>query len=119
MTYNRNIFPFTFTSEAKDKVTGEYIEKEYECQGTAYIAKHTGVPVRTIEWRAKNGLIPNSKRMGIGEKKRITYFWLTQQADEYIRLVNSGQVKLGRVVSINPDRLGEPANDEIFEEVQP
>lgn len=115
MSYKTNLFPFTFTTDVKDKETGQYIKKEFECQGTAYIAEHTGLPMRTITWRAKNGHIPNAKRMGFGEKKRITYFWLTKQADDYIKLVNSGQVKLGKIQTIDPERLAEPSNDDFYE----
>lgn len=115
MTYKTQLFPFTFTTEIKSKETGKYIEKEFECQGTAYISRHTGIPTRTIEWRAKQGYIPNAKRMGIGEKKRITYFWLTEQANEYIHLVNSGQIKSGKIQKISAETLQQPSNDEFYE----
>lgn len=82
-------FPHYFTTEVKNKETGEKEPKEFQCVGTAYIAEKTGIPSRTIRWRAKQGLIPKTKRMGVEKNGRIVYFWLTQQADAYCAAVNS------------------------------
>ena len=72
-------FPHYFTTEVKNKETGEKELKEFECVGTAYIAEKTGIPSRTIRWRAKQGLIPKTKRMGISKNERPVYFWLTER----------------------------------------
>lgn len=103
------IFPHYFTTEVKNKATGQKELKEFECVGTAYIAEKTGIPSRTIRWRAKQGLIPNSKRMGIDRNKKPVYFWLTEQADAYCAAVN------------NLADLYTASNDEFFDidEVQP
>lgn len=82
-------FPHYFTTEVKNKETGEKELKEFQCVGTAYIAEKTGIPSRTIRWRAKQGLIPKTKRMGISKNERPVYFWLTEQADAYCAAVNS------------------------------
>lgn len=109
------IFPHYFKTERKDPETGKIIEKEYECQGTSYISERTGLPSRTIKWRAKQGYIPYTNRMGAGKNKHIVYFWTTQAADEYIDLVNSGRVHLGRIKPLSTAVLNTPANDENYE----
>ena len=82
-------FPHYFMAEVKNKETGQKELKEFECVGTAYIAEKTNTPSRTIRWRAKQGLIPKTKRMGISKNERPVYFWLTEQADAYCAAVNS------------------------------
>lgn len=82
------IFPHYFNAEVTNKATGQKELKQFECVGTSYISAKTGIPSRTIRWRAKQGLIPNVKRMGIGRNKKPVYFWLTEQADAYCAAVN-------------------------------
>jgi len=83
------IFPHYFNAEVTDKDTGQKEIKQFECVGTAYISAKTGIPSRTIRWRAKHGMIPNVKRMGIDRNKKPVYFWLTEQADAYCAAINS------------------------------
>lgn len=85
--HRKPIFPHYFTSKVTDKSTGQTVDHTFECQGTAYIAEKTGLPERTVRWRAKQGYIPNAKRMGINNHKRIIYFWLTEQANAYIESI--------------------------------
>ena len=82
------IFPHYFSTEVTNRATGQKELKKFECVGTAYIAEKTGIPSRTIRWRAKQGLIPKTKKMGVHKNERPVYFWLTQQADEYCAAVN-------------------------------
>ena len=102
-------FPHYFMAEVKNKETGQKELKEFECVGTAYIAEKTGIPSRTIRWRAKQGLIPKTKRMGISKNERPVYFWLTEQADEYCAAVNS----LVDLHTASNDEFYDLINDEV------
>ena len=83
------IFPHYFKAEVKNKETGQKELKQFECVGTDYISEKTGIPSRTIRWRAKQGLIPKTKRMGINKNNKPVYFWLTEHADAQCAALNS------------------------------
>lgn len=102
MTHQRNkksIFPFYVNIQGDLTGTGTLAY-----QGTTYLSENSGIPSRTIKWRAKNGHIPNTKRLRCpANKNKFVYMWLVEHADEYIAKINN-----------NAD-LFHAVNDEFYE----
>lgn len=82
-------FPLFVDIYKRNSETGQKEPVTLEIQGTSYISQHTGIPIRTIKWKAKKGLIAGVQRIGADRNERVLYGWKLSDADAYIEKMNT------------------------------